>query len=250
MDRAYFVRSDSFSSKSKKTIYYVDKDKNDNWSTPLPVSFSGNYSDGGIYLSWDNKKMYFHSDRPIQNELKSDSDLWFVEKVGDGWGNPVHMGPIVNSLENEYSPSIAKNGNLYFGSTREGGYGWGDLYVSELTNGQYQKPINLGPNINFSEGEWGSVISDDESFIIFEANGREENISYAGDLYIAYKTNGTWNRAINLTSINSSGSDLAPRFSPDRKHLYFSSNGDSHSSKFHNVKIYYTNLNELLEGIK
>ena len=46
----------------------------------------------------------------------------------------------------------------------------------------------------------------------------------ADDSRTADNKNGEWTKAINIAPINSRGSDLTPKLSPDEKYLYFASN--------------------------
>lgn len=220
---AYFVRRNSFFKPSKSTIY-VTHLKDDQWSTPVVAPFSGKFSDGDPFITPDGKRLFFTSDRPVkEREEKTDKDIWYLQRTTSGWTKPIHLAG-VNSTGREYSPSLTEKGDLFFGSTREGGYGWGDIYFSEWKDGRFQTPQNMGANINTNDGEWGSCISPDGTFIIFEASGRPENYSPSGDLFISYLKNGEWSKAKNLLNLNSTGSDLTPKLSADGKYLYFGSN--------------------------
>ncbi|MCP5053737.1 MAG: hypothetical protein GY940_41610, partial [bacterium] len=198
--------------------------KKGKWQTPEIASFSGQYSDWDVGISPDGKKLFFTSDRPVTKDqpLKKDTDIWMCVKTKKGWGDPVHLGNTVNSPRMEFSPVTAKSGNLYFASMRPGGLGQGDLYVSRCVKGEYLEPVNLGKGVNSKTGEWNLYVSPDESYIIFEASGRKENLSVPGDLYIAPRKNGRFNSAVNLEELNTTGSNLMPKVSPDRKYLYYS----------------------------
>lgn len=218
----YFGRTAGFTTGARRSIF-VSQRKNGQWHMPEVAPFSGKYSDNSPFITVDGKQFFFTSKRPVDGKSKEDSDIWMMEKNGDSWGPPVHLGNLVNSGESEYAPSVTIDGTLYFGSTRKGGIGWGDIYRSRKLSGVYQAPENLGPAINSSDGEWGSVIAPDESFLIFEASGRKENLSESGDLYISFNKNGRWSPAKHLGDMmNSSGSDLAPRLSQDGKTLFYS----------------------------
>lgn len=218
----FFVKKDSFYSFAGKSTIYNSKLKNGKWSNPKVASFSGTYSDTGPFISPDGKYLFFTSDRPTDgNKIKKDKDIWILEKIRENWSNPIHIAEI-NSDKSEYSPSIDNKGNLYFGSYRNGGKGSGDLWVSYYINGSYVTPINLDEAINSQEGEWGSCISPDGDYLVFEASGREENITYDGDLYISYRKDGQWEKAIHLGDLNSGGSDLSPKIHGE--YLYFASN--------------------------
>ena len=73
----------------------------------------------------------------------------------------------------EWSPSVAANGNLYFGTTREGGKGRDDIWMSRLDGGRYTTPVNLGDSINTRFGEVEPWIAPDESYLIFSAGFRD-----------------------------------------------------------------------------
>jgi hypothetical protein len=97
------------------------------WSTPTVMPFSGYYRDFDPVLSPDGKRMIFASDRPVSNEVKTDYDLWLVERLPTGWSSPVHLDTVINSTSDEHFGSIAANGNIYFSSTRPGARGGADV---------------------------------------------------------------------------------------------------------------------------
>ena len=58
-------------------------------------------------------------------------DLWMVTRKAkdDPWGEPVNLGPNINSLGDEREPSLSADGStLYFGSNRPGGNGYWDIW--------------------------------------------------------------------------------------------------------------------------
>jgi hypothetical protein len=60
-------------------------------------------------------------------------DLWQSERksVHEAWSPPENLGPLVNSASLEAFPSLSVDGSaLLFQSTRPGGFGGSDLYVS------------------------------------------------------------------------------------------------------------------------
>mgnify|MGYP000146657888 FL=1 len=139
------------------------------------------------------------------------------------WADPERLIEPVNSEKNEFGPITTSNGDLYFVSDRDGGYGQGDIYKARLTDQGFLTPINLGNVINSSKGEWNLEISDDGEIMIFEASQRDENKSSYGDLYISYKQNTSWTTPQNITEINTTGSDLCPELDRTNETLSFSS---------------------------
>jgi hypothetical protein len=147
-----------------------------------------------------------------------------VRRLNDGdWGEPERLAEPINSRNNEFAPITTSNGDLYFVSDREGGYGQGDIYMAKLTDEGFLTPINIGSVINSSKGEWNLEISDDGEIMIFEASQRDENKSSFGDLYISFKQNSDWTIPQNITEINTTGSDLCPELNRTNETLSFSS---------------------------
>jgi len=54
--------------------------------------------------------------------------------TSDPWSTPISLGPVVNSMGADNRPALSFDGTeLYFQSTRSGGFGAQDLYVSRRT---------------------------------------------------------------------------------------------------------------------
>jgi len=219
---AYFVRRTSFYQSSPGIIYRTVF-KDGQWTTPDIAPFSGQYADSSPFISPDGQRLFFTSRRPVGGKEQDNSNIWYLEKMDSGWTVPVYLAEVA-SAKSEYGPSVDSVGNLYFGSYREEGEGWGDQWVSHFENGQYQPPKNLGKAINTPGGEWSGCISPDGNTFIFEASGRDVNFSESGDLFISFRQNGQWTTARHLGDLNSLGSDLTPKISADGKTLYFASN--------------------------
>ena len=220
----YFAQKDSFYVMGQKTTIYISKRVGDSWSDPKVAWFSGVYSDSDPFVAPRGEMLLFTSNRPRPGEeaVRDDRDIWYLD-LENPEAAPIPFPGPVNSNESEYGPSIDLQGNLYFGSYRKGGMGWGDLWFSSFENEDYMEPKNLGANINTDDGEWGACISPDGSFLIYEASGRPENMSYSGDLWISYRgANGYWSESEHLGEINSGGSDLTPKIHGEK--LYFASN--------------------------
>jgi hypothetical protein len=78
----------------------------------------------------DGLEMFFDSDRP--GGLGA-SDIWTSTRatIAASWLGPVNAGPAVNSAATETRPFLTwAAGTLYFGSSRPGGNGSSDIYVT------------------------------------------------------------------------------------------------------------------------
>jgi hypothetical protein len=69
------------------------------WSRPVPVNFSGRWADVDHFMTRDGREMFYCSNRPLtaSEEPRPNVDIWVSERSDDGWGEPRHLGPIVNS---------------------------------------------------------------------------------------------------------------------------------------------------------
>lgn len=199
------------------------------WSAPIRPSFaSEHWSDADPHFTPDGKRLFFISKRPSDGGSVASRwfDIWYVNRTPSGaWGNAVHLpGPINADTLDKWSPSVASNGNLYFGSKRAGTRGRADVWVSHLVNGAYQTPENLGDSVNTARIEIEPWIAPDESYLIFSGSPREENDSNKYDLSISRRKHGVWQRAEALgNGINTPARELNQSVSPDGKYLYFSS---------------------------
>ncbi|MDO6435190.1 hypothetical protein Q4E93_31530 [Flavitalea sp. BT771] len=202
----------------------VSYKKNGKWSAPQIASFSGKYLDADPFVTRDGQTLYFVSNRPVNEgePVKPDWDIWKTTLTPNGWGTPVHLDSTINSSNSEYFPTLADNGNLYFGSGRKGGKGRGDLYVSRWVNGKYAPPENLGDSINTVDNEYEPYIAPDESYLIFMAT--YPNGLYNADFYISHRVDGKWSKARKLPEpINSSATEWGGKVTRDGKYFFFGS---------------------------
>lgn len=105
------------------------------------------------------------------------------------------------------------------------GFGSCDIYVSDIENGYWTQPRNLGNHINTARWESQPSVSADGSELYFASQRRG---GYGGsDLWMSRKQeDGSWSRPENLgENINTTGNEMAPFIHPDGQTLYFSSNG-------------------------
>lgn len=221
------------------------------WSDKLVPSFSGKYSDLEPTLSPDGQQLYFASKRPISKQNPTtDWNIWVSNRTPGSWSEAQPVTSAINTEKNEFYPSIASNGNLYFTAQREDSFGDEDIYVSRKLNGIYSIPENLGPNINTSHGEFNAFISPDESYLIFSSFGRDDDFG-GGDLYISYHENDTtWTPAKNMgKGINSDALDFCPFVTADGHYMFFTSLRSDPAITDRNPKK-MANLTALADGIE
>jgi Tol biopolymer transport system component len=202
---------------TSQKIFYSEFRKG-KWSKPDTASFSKKFNNHEPFISNDNRKLYFSSDRE-KDTLHNKKDLYVTEKVKGDWAIPNKLNIPVNSEYVELFFNQSKNGNIYFTSNRPGGIGQWDIYCVKSNNGKYDKIENIGRPVNQLYA-WDPCIAPDESYLIFGA-GRVDGYGQS-DLYISFKKNGLWTEPKNLgDKINTKANEFGPFLSPDNKYLFF-----------------------------
>jgi Tol biopolymer transport system component len=167
----------------------------------------------------------------IESDRGGPWDVWLAtrETIDDSWGEPVNLGPTVNS-KHGFAPNISPDGlTLYFSSWRPGGLGQADLYVTKRASldDPWETPINLGPNINSPGFEDGSQISSDGLTLYFTS---ERPGGYGRlDIWMTTRptTSDPWTEPINLgPNINTAEWDFAVHVLSGGCVLLFSSGGE------------------------
>jgi outer membrane protein OmpA-like peptidoglycan-associated protein len=162
----YFTRNNYYNNQlardskqvSNLALFKASVNERGEWVNIIPMPFNDvSYSVGHPALSKDEKTLYFISD---MSGSFGQTDIFKVEINESGFGNPVNLGPKVNSSSKEFSPYI--DGEvMYFSSDRSGGMGGLDVYATKLSEFT-PEPVLLNAPIN-SKG-------DDFTFIINETN--------------------------------------------------------------------------------
>lgn len=206
----------------QERIWYTYRNRKGVWSAPQVAPFSGEYRDGQPSFSPDGTRIYFSSLRPVdQHDDTGDANIWYVEKTGSGWGIPQCLDTSVNTEEQEWFPSVARNGNIYFAlKTSEKASPW-NIRVARYRNGRYEKPESLGNEINSQFNEMTPCIDPDERFIIFFSERPTGNF-IDGRLHISFrKLDGTWSEAQNLGKPFDTSTTRFPNITRDGKYFFF-----------------------------
>jgi hypothetical protein len=222
--RVLFCRAnDDFTSYQ---IFETRRDDRGRWSAPTMPKFDGGFSNADPHVTKDGRTVLFISNRPAPGKAEPEStmDIWYARLGQDGeWGDAEPVGAPVSMPGDEWSPSTAANGNLYFGADRPGGLGHNDIWMARRVGDHYETPVNLGDAINTPAGEVEPWIAPDESYLIFSGRGRKDGVG-GFDLYVSRRTQGVWGPARLIGhGVNSPQADFNQSVSPDGKYLYFSS---------------------------
>jgi Tol biopolymer transport system component len=220
----YFARS-----LNKKSKIYVTRYDGKTWTDAVLVDFTASdYAEADPCFAPDGR-LYFISNRPVDSkDTTSDYNIWNVTLLPDStWSEALNVEE-VNSDSNEYYVSFSENENLYFASSRAGGFGEEDIYVSKKGDqGKYAAPENLGATINTLKSEYDPAISPKEDLLIFTSARRDDTFGGADLYYSKNNPSKAWQEAVHLNEkINTKSREYCPYFSPDGKFFFFSSEGD------------------------
>jgi hypothetical protein len=150
-----------------------------------------------------------------------------VAKADFTFGEPTEV-PNVNSSSHDFQPSLSADGlSLFFTSTRPGGLGGRDIWVTtrQMTEDDWGEPVNLGSPVNSTAWEGGSISYDGLSLYMGSTRSRGSNAN--ADLWVTTRDtiHNEWVTPMNLGStVNSSVDQCYPSISADELELYFSSN--------------------------
>jgi hypothetical protein len=175
----------------------------------------------------DGRRLYFESDRPLPGQPERGGmptlNVWYVERRGDGWGNPQPAGPPFNPMRAMYV-TMTRTGTIYTADI-SAGMGAERIAVARPVNGAYTPLEVLGPPINAGPANMYPYIAPDESYLVFVRRAGQPSDTA---LFVSLrKPDGTWNepRAVGL------GMRAGPAtVSPDGRYVFFSggdrTNGD------------------------
>ncbi|MEO0895317.1 MAG: ankyrin repeat domain-containing protein [Bacteroidota bacterium] len=205
---------------------------NGSWTRPKVLLADKVYGYNDPFLSPDEQRLYFISRRAMDGKgpLKKDYDIWFVERKGSSWSEPINAGPNINSEGNEYYISFTQDGTMYYSSNGkprpDKNRSDMDIYSSKFVDGKFQKAVSAGDAINTVNYEADVFIDPAERYIIFCAT-RPDGMG-RGDLYISFKQDdGSWTPSKNMGSkINTRHHELCPFVSADGNYFFYTSDED------------------------
>lgn len=200
-----------------------------NWTKPEQVRLGGEHSDLYPALSNDGKRMVFSSYRPAPGDTseKRNAHLWYVERAGNGWGEPVFLSS-VNKLGHYHSwVELSADGALYFRRTTPD-WQQTETLVARRDGQGYATPIRYEDVERWKT--WrkdvrvagGSPGPDGKVIFLDVVTRNPQTGRGASDIWVSLKQGNKWTEPQPLgAGINSDGYDVFPFFSPDRRDLYF-----------------------------
>ncbi|MFH1195661.1 MAG: hypothetical protein V1720_08090 [bacterium] len=206
--------------------FFIKQNNDGTWNKPVQSFLNIERRENGPSYSADGQRLYYQSRATLTgNGENKDIDIWFRERKGDGWSEPINIGTPVNTSKDESQPWIANDGSIFFcreneksGRTDLGG---SDIYYSQFSNGKYSEPVCLGKEVNSEYHETELCVSPDGSYLLFISN-RPGGYSRMMNLYICFKTPPSgWKEAICLSHELKIDNIWFPTITYDGKYLFF-----------------------------
>ncbi|ACE06635.1 hypothetical protein Aasi_1325 [Candidatus Amoebophilus asiaticus 5a2] len=229
----------NYAGRYRENIYISYKDKFGKWTVPTSISEQINgitSNEGTCTISADKRTLVFTSCSREGNY--GVCDLYISYRKGTEWTKPQNLGPHINSKGWQSQPSLSADGKiLYFVSERKGNYGKNDIWKSTLqTDGQWSKPVNLGPVINSKAREISPFIHPNGQTLFFASNRTPSMGGF--DIYYSNLVNGEWTEPINLGYPINNHKDQASIFiTADGKKGYYA-DGKRKDCNYHKSYIY------------
>lgn len=202
--------------------------RDDGWGIPVNLGPTVNSiaEDENPCISVDGLELYFGSNR---TGSYGGHDIWVTRRPTryDAWGEPINLGPIVNTDMMDISPCVAADGlSLYLACYQRDGTGCYDLFVTEreTIDSPWDEPVRLGPNVNDEYNDVAPSISAD-GLTLFYARGASPSSAVRLWMTTRAGTSEPWAPTVCLYSMfDASHFDYAPSISADGSILYFESN--------------------------
>jgi outer membrane protein OmpA-like peptidoglycan-associated protein len=201
---------------------YISRKEGEGWSKPVQISDKINTAshDASIGLSPDGNMLFIY-------KYEGNGDILYCQLKGDsGWSAPKLMGENISSEKYyENAAAISADGKvLFFSSTRPGGHGNLDIYMSELGPSGWGVPVNLGTNINTEFDEEGPILDLDGKTLYFSSMGHKGMGGFDIFRSVYDTSTKTWSEPQNLGyPINSADDDIYFALSGDGRHGYYAS---------------------------
>jgi hypothetical protein len=220
--------------------------RQDPWSAPVNLGPTVNtaYNEDVPSFSRDMHSMYFNSDRPGGYGLR---DIWISERAHTSddfaWETPVNAGPGVNSSATDAGAGYLANEDvgiplLYFGSTRTGGLGQSDIYVSAQAYDGSWGPAVMVPELSSPSDDQRPSVRFDGLELVLQST-RPVSVGLV-DVWVSTRQTplDDWSAPVNLgATVNSAQADQQAFISSDRETLIFGSTRPGGSG---NLDLYMT----------
>ncbi|MEM7549357.1 MAG: OmpA family protein [Bacteroidota bacterium] len=220
-DQLIYTKRNGYGIQFDEDIFISNKE-NGTWGKPVSISENINtrYNEGTCTISADGRTLIFTS---CEQNTFGTCDLFVSYKTGEVWSRPVNLGREINTSSWESQPTLSADGRtLYFISTRPGGKGRRDIWISTKDeNDNWTQAINAGPEINTIWDEVSPFIHVNGQTLYFASTGYP---GYGGfDLYYTENLDSGWTEPKNLGKpLNSFNDEVSLFITPSGESGYYS----------------------------
>ena len=186
---------------------------------PLPDEINTEYMEQVGRWTLDGKGLIF------QRVTNGQEDLYFASLDSNNKWN-VYEFPF-NTTDNEGAPAFSPDGKylVFTSCNRRDGMGSCDLYISVKKNGEWTKPVNMGPGFNSSAWDGQPCFGLDGVTLYFSSN---RSGGFGGrDIWYMYQVSSdSWSRPISAgPGINTPDNEGSPFIYFDGNTMYFMRDG-------------------------
>ncbi len=215
-DREVFSgrKQNPWTGKSYLDLYVMGHSDDGSWLNPelLSGDVNGPFHEGPATFNADGTEVYFTRSNYYKRKLEVNEDMVnnlkiFKATLVDGKWKNLEEFPYNSDDYSVGHPALTPCCNtLYFVSDMPGGYGGTDIYRSDLVDGKWTKPENLGSDVNTSGNEMFPYVAEDDA-LYFSSDAHN---SMGGlDVFITYFNGERWMQPENLNyPINSKKDDF------------------------------------------
>ena len=191
--RLYFKSVDREGGYGGEDIWYSDKQADGSWGKPVLFKELSTNShetmyamsaDGNIVVLFGNYTGSFGG-----------GDLFYSVKTKNGWSLPCNIGGAINTSKWEAQATLSPDGKtlIYLTTNKlDGHVGGNDMYVSNLTETGWSKPLNLGSVVNTSSSETRPSFAADGKTLYFSSEGHK---GFGGsDIFMTKRLDDSWTK--------------------------------------------------------
>jgi hypothetical protein len=171
-------------------LWYVERTR-DGWGPAVRLGPEVNSAADELYPSADAAGTLYFASGPLFPQPGLHFDIYRAERRQGGFAprealpatvntSPVAGGGLQDAWD--FNPEISVDGRtLVFTSLRPGGYGLGDLYVSQVARGGWTPARNLGPRVNTAADEYHPTLTRNRRELYFVRRMAAQGVR--GDFY-------------------------------------------------------------------
>lgn len=148
----YFTRTELEVNSIKTSSIYKSVKGDEGWNGPEELAVVN-----GPWLSlhpyegelFGDKVLFFVSD---MDGGYGGKDIYYSKITGDNYGQPVNLGPTINTAQDDITP-FYKDGTLYYSTDGIPGFGGFDIHYATWNGEEWSQPVNMGYNYNTAQDD-------------------------------------------------------------------------------------------------